>query len=133
MTMSPGSFANHASIMLAWKGPERVRAPKGIRIVIGQSAPHLQRNMAALLTSALKPSAAKPPNCISTIGFIPDRAAPTPVWTMTASHNGMSTSLSSCPAFLRAMFIPNAPATSMSSPIKTQSSPCMSAMSAMAC
>ena len=48
--------------MFAWNGPERVRAPSGTRIVIGQSAPHRHRNIAALLTSALKPSAANPPN-----------------------------------------------------------------------
>ena len=75
----PGSLANHDSIILAWNGPDLVLAPKGILIVIGQSAPHRHLSIAALLTKALNPSAANPPNWISTIGRIPDSAAPVPV------------------------------------------------------
>ena len=75
----PGTFANHDSIIFAWNGPDLVLAPRGILIVIGQSAPQRHLSIAALLISALNPRAAKPPNCISTIGRIPDSAAPVPV------------------------------------------------------
>ena len=62
ITTRPGSFANQDSIIFAWNGPLLVLAPSGILTVIGQSAPHLQRSIAALLIKALYPRAAKPPN-----------------------------------------------------------------------
>ncbi len=60
--MSPGSLMNQDSIMLAWNGPERVFAPRGILTTSGTSAPHLHRSWAALLISGFIASAANPPN-----------------------------------------------------------------------
>jgi hypothetical protein len=55
-----------------------VAPPYGSRTTSGTARPNLQWTFAALLTSALKPQATKSANCISTIGFIPAIAAPTP-------------------------------------------------------
>ena len=72
----PGSFANHDSIIFAWKGPLRVFAPSGILTVSGTSAPHRHLSWAALLISGFIAKAANPPNWISAKGRMPPRAAP---------------------------------------------------------
>ena len=107
-------------------------APRGILIVNGTSAPHLHLSCAALFTRAFIANAAKPPNCISATGLIPPNAAPVAELIMIDSERGISRSLLECPFALRGIFIPKAPATSISSPMNTISFSCLSANATIA-
>ena len=125
-TLSPGTWANHASRLCECWAAAPVPPPPGARTTSGTSTlpPYMKWSLAAWFTIGSMALTMKSENWISTIGRRPVMAAPTPSPTMASSEIGVSRTRASPNSWMRPSVTPKAPPyTPMSSPArKTRSS-----------